>query len=133
MRNTALLVAGSKSAARLTAVEMESRAGESRAKISTARADGSMLRPVRTNSGSSKRVRSRARAALMAGWPRKSFSAARVTLRSCMSVSNTISRLRSTLRRSFLFMQGYFRNECVKMRLCSAVVKAHIIRVYDNY
>lgn len=106
MRNTALLVAGSKSAARLMAVEMESSAGVSREKISTARAEGSMLRPVRTNSGSSNSDRRRARAALMAGWPRNSFSAARVTLRSCMSVSKTISRLRSTLRRSFLFMHG---------------------------
>ena len=72
--------------------------------ISTARADGSMLRPVRTNSGSSNRPRSRDNAALMAGWPRKSFSAARVTLRSCIKVSNTIKRLRSTRRRSLRFI-----------------------------
>ncbi|MOA40753.1 hypothetical protein D3C78_1626570 [compost metagenome] len=85
---------------------MESSAGESRAKISIALADGSMLRPVRTNSGSSNRVRRRASAALMAGCPRNSFSAARVTLRSCMSVSKTIRRLRSTLRRSFRFMES---------------------------
>ncbi|MNC50216.1 hypothetical protein D3C75_994440 [compost metagenome] len=104
MRNTALLVAGSNSAARLTAVEIESSAGDSRAKISWARAEGSMLRPVRTNNGSSNRLRRRERAALMAGWPRNSFSAARVTLRSCISVSNTISRLRSTRRRSFRFI-----------------------------
>nr|GFD52849.1 hypothetical protein [Tanacetum cinerariifolium] len=76
MRNTAVLVAGSKSAARLTAVEMESSAGESRPKISTARAVGSMLRPVRTNKGSSNKPRKRERAALIAGWPRNSFSAA---------------------------------------------------------
>lgn len=67
MRNTALLVAGSNSAARLTAVEIESSAGDSRAKISWARAEGSMLRPVRTNSGSSNRLRRRDSAALMAG------------------------------------------------------------------
>ncbi|MNR34131.1 hypothetical protein D3C85_1518730 [compost metagenome] len=106
MRNTAVLVAGSNSAARLTAVEMESSAGESRAKISMALAEGSMLRPVRTNSGSSNRVLRRASAALIAGWPRNSFSAARVTLRSCMSVSNTSRRLRSTLRKSFRFMES---------------------------
>ncbi|MNF29841.1 hypothetical protein D3C84_105580 [compost metagenome] len=104
MRNTALLVAGSNSVARLTAVEIESRAGDSRAKISTARAEGSMLRPVRTNRGSSNRLRSLDKAALMAGWPRKSFSAARVTLRSCMRVSNTISRFRSTRRKSLRFI-----------------------------
>lgn len=104
MRNTAVLVAGSNSAARLTAVEIESRAGESRAKISTARADGSMLRPVRTNKGSSNSPRRRDKAALMAGWPRNNFSAARVTLRSCIKVSNTIKRLRSTRRRSLRFI-----------------------------
>ncbi|MCY1175478.1 hypothetical protein D9M73_157200 [compost metagenome] len=104
MRNTAVLVAGSNSAARLTAVEIESRAGESRAKISTALADGSMLRPVRTNKGSSNRPRRRESAALMAGWPRNSFSAARVTLRSCINVSKTINRFRSTRRRSLRFI-----------------------------
>ncbi len=104
MRNTAVLVAGSNSLARLMAVEMESSAGDRWAKISWARAVGSMLRPVRTNSGSSNSVRRRDSAALMAGWPRNSFSAARVTLRSCIRVSNTISRFRSTRRRSFRFM-----------------------------
>ncbi|MNV73496.1 hypothetical protein D3C71_1666500 [compost metagenome] len=106
-----MLVAGSKSAARLTAVEIESSAGESRAKISWARAVGSMLRPVRTNSGSSNRLRKRARAALIAGWPRNSFSAARVTLRSCINVSNTISRLRSRRRRSLRFIRLPFEME----------------------
>ncbi|MNE61005.1 hypothetical protein D3C80_1561880 [compost metagenome] len=97
-------MAGSKSAARLTAVEIESSAGDSRAKISTARAEGSMLRPVRTNNGSSNRLRRRDNAALIAGWPRNSFSAARVTLRSCINVSKTISRFRSTRRKSLRFI-----------------------------
>ena len=44
---------------------LESSAGDSKAKISIARAVGSMLRPVRTNSGSSNRLRKRDNAALM--------------------------------------------------------------------
>ena len=70
-----------------------------------ARAVGSMLRPVRTNSGSSNRLRKRDNAALMAGCPRKSFSAARVTLRSCIRVSKTISKFRSTRRKSLRFIR----------------------------
>ncbi|MNT69767.1 hypothetical protein D3C72_2081050 [compost metagenome] len=75
-----------------------------------------MLRPVRTNKGSSNKVRKRDSAALMAGWPRNSFSAARVTLRSCIRVSKTISRFRSTRRKSLRFigsasLDGWGRGE----------------------
>jgi len=131
MRNTEVLVAGSNSEARLTAVEMESSAGESRAKISIARAVGSILRPVRTNKGSSNRLRRRERAALIAGCPRKSFSAARVTLRSCIKVSKTISKFRSTRRKSlrFIWQDSLKGQRVVRTDLTGKVDKSSLSRL----
>lgn len=57
---------------------------------------GVSCRPWRTSNGSSKCLRSRAKDALIAGWPTDIRSAARVTLRSVSRASNATSRLRST-------------------------------------
>ncbi|MCY1178162.1 hypothetical protein D9M73_185010 [compost metagenome] len=83
---------------------MLSRAGASRVWISSARAVGSITPPARMNNGSLNSERSLPKALLMVVWQRNSRSAARVTLRSCITVSKTTSRLRSARRRSFLFI-----------------------------
>jgi hypothetical protein len=77
-----LLLAGSKSWVRLNATDSESSAGDRCRKISSARAVGSMRWPTRMNNGSLNIVRKRLSAELMVGWPRNSFFATLVTLRS---------------------------------------------------
>ncbi|MNY36515.1 hypothetical protein D3C86_1710100 [compost metagenome] len=104
IRNTSRLVDGSKSLARLTAPEMVSIAGCNSLRICNARGVGSRLRPLRTSSGSSNRSRSLASDALTAGWPRNSFSPARVRFFSNIRVSKITSRFMSTRRRSLRFM-----------------------------
>ena len=66
-----------------------------------ARGVGSMPLALRTNSGSSNISRSRFSAPLMAGWPRCSASAVRVTLASRYSTIKTVNRFRSIRLKSF--------------------------------
>jgi len=63
-----------------------------------------MRRAPLSSSGSPSCWRSRASEWLTADWVRPSRSAARVTLSSAISTSNTTSRLRSKRRRSISFM-----------------------------
>ena len=66
-----------------------------------ARGVGSMPLALRTNSGSSNISRSRFSAPLIAGWPRWSTSAVRVTLPSRYSTIKTVNRFRSIRLKSF--------------------------------
>ena len=62
---------------------------------SRARAVGSKPSALRWNKGSPSKVRSRDRAALIAGWLTPTCIAARVTLRSLIRASNATSRFKS--------------------------------------
>ena len=75
----------------------------------SARGVGFISCPVRTNSGSPNRVRSRASAALVAGWLKPTASAARVTLWCRARASNTTSRFRSIDWISMAWMESICR------------------------
>ncbi len=82
-------VAGSKTGAAMMSVPMRPRMPRAESTMSRPRGVGCMLLPVRTNNGSSKKLRSLPSAALTAGWLRCSLSAASLTLRQSSRATST--------------------------------------------